>query len=89
MRSSPGRVHVLWRVTGFTQESAEALQKQLARELGTDKAATSCAQLTRLPGFFNHKYRPAPMVVAEIRRHQPGVHADRLPGARRHGGVAT
>src|SRR5690606_8900666 len=24
-----------------------------------------CAQVTRLPGFFNHKYRPAPMVVAD------------------------
>ena len=27
----------------FTKEGVEALQKQLARELGTDKAATSCA----------------------------------------------
>jgi RepB DNA-primase from phage plasmid len=65
LHSSPNRLHVLWRVTGFTRESVEALQKQLARELKTDKAATSCAQTTRLPGFFNHKYRPAPMVVAE------------------------
>ncbi|HKW00830.1 MAG TPA: DNA-primase RepB domain-containing protein [Vicinamibacterales bacterium] len=65
LRSSPNRLHVLWRVSGFSKEGVEALQKQLARELGTDKAATSCAQLTRLPGFFNHKYRPAPVVVAE------------------------
>jgi hypothetical protein len=40
------------RVTGFTRETVEALQKRLARELGTDKAGTSCAQTTRLPGFF-------------------------------------
>ena len=60
LHSSPNRLHVLWRVSGFTKEGVEALQKQLARELGTDKAATSCAQITRLPGFFNHKYRPAP-----------------------------
>jgi RepB DNA-primase from phage plasmid len=65
MHSSPNRLHVLWRVSGFTKEGVEALQKQLARELGTDKAATSCAQITRLPGFFNHKYRPAPSVTAE------------------------
>ena len=62
---SPGRLHVLWRVSGFAKEGVEALQKQLARELGTDKAATSCAQVLRLPGFFNHKYRPGPSVSAE------------------------
>lgn len=65
LHSSPNRVHVLWHVSGFTKESVEALQKRLARELGTDKAATSCAQVTRLPGFFNHKYRPGPIVTVE------------------------
>ena len=64
LHSSPNRLHVLWRVSGFTRETVETLQKQLARELKTDRAASSCAQMTRLPGFFNHKYRPAPMVVA-------------------------
>lgn len=75
IHSSPNRLHVLWRVSGFTKEGVEALQKQLAKELGTDKAATSCAQVTRLPGFFNHKYRPGPMVSAELaaaqRRYRP------------------
>jgi hypothetical protein len=65
LHSSPNRLHVLWRVTGFTRESVEALQKHLARELKTDKAATSCSQTTRLPGFFNHKYRPAPLIVVQ------------------------
>jgi hypothetical protein len=65
LHSSPNRLHVLWRVSGFTRESVEVLQKRLAPELKTDKAATSCAQVTRLPGFFNHKYRPAPMVMAQ------------------------
>jgi hypothetical protein len=65
LHSSPNRLHVLWRVSGFTKAGVEALQKQLATELGTDKAATSCAQVTRLPGFFNHKYRPAPTVTVE------------------------
>lgn len=66
IHSSPNRLHVLWRVSGFTKDGVEALQKQLAKELGTDKVATSCAQVTRLPGFVNHKYRPGPMVVAEV-----------------------
>lgn len=62
LHSSRHRVHILWRVDGFSTGQAEALQKQLARELGTDRAATSCAQLTRLPGFRNHKYASAPVV---------------------------
>lgn len=62
IHSSPNRLHILWRVSGFTKEGVETLQKRLAAELGTDKVATSCAQLTRLPGFFNHKYRPATLV---------------------------
>jgi len=65
IHTSPGRLHVLWRVSGFAKEGVETLQKQLARELGTDKAATSCAQVTRLPGFLNHKYRPGPAVTVE------------------------
>lgn len=56
LRSSPRKAHIFWRVTGFASEAAEGLQKQLARELGTDPAATACTQLTRLPGFLNHKY---------------------------------
>ena len=65
IHTSPRRLHVLWRVSGLTKEQAEALQKRLATELGTDKSATSCAQVTRMPGFFNHKYRPGPIVRVE------------------------
>lgn len=64
--SSPNRLHVLWRVSGFSKEGVEALQKHLAKDLGTDKVATSCAQVTRLPGYFNHKYRPASIVLTEF-----------------------
>jgi hypothetical protein len=32
------------------------LQKQLARELGTDAAATPVSQTTRIPSFYNRKY---------------------------------
>jgi RepB DNA-primase from phage plasmid len=63
LHSSRHRVHVFWRVTGFNIPRVEALQKQLARELKTDTAATSCSQLTRLPGLFNHKRHPAELVT--------------------------
>lgn len=75
LHSSPGRVHVLWRVAGFDAATAEGLQKQLASELGTDRAATPCTQTTRLPGFFNHKRRPSHLVTARyhdvVRRYSP------------------
>jgi hypothetical protein len=63
LHSSKHRVHVFWRVSGFDIPRVEALQKQLARELKTDTAATSCSQLTRLPGLFNHKRQPAELVT--------------------------
>ncbi|MBM2813129.1 MAG: hypothetical protein HW416_3888, partial [Chloroflexi bacterium] len=65
LHSSPNRAHVFWRVTDFTVDATETLQRQLARELQTDHAATPCTQTTRLPGFFNHKYQPAHLVTVE------------------------
>jgi hypothetical protein len=43
------------------------LQKHLARELRADPAATSCAQMSRLPGFFNQSHYLAPLVAVEYR----------------------
>ena len=68
LRSSVNRAHVFWRVTNFTTTGVEALQNQLAAEIGTDRAATSASQTTRLPGFLNHKYAPPPVVTVEYRR---------------------
>lgn len=65
LHSSPGRVHVLWRVRDIPPSRIERLQKRLARELSTDRAATSCAQTTRLPGFVNHKRQPVVRVEIE------------------------
>lgn len=81
IHTSPNRLHVLWRVSGFTKECVEALQKQLAGELGTDRAATSCAQLTRMPGFLNHKYRPGAPVSASYAAAENG-RAVRFPEPR-------
>jgi hypothetical protein len=63
LRSSPGRAHVFWRATRFSCDAVEALEKHLARRLGTDPAATACTQVTRLPGFVNHK-RATPYLVS-------------------------
>lgn len=67
LHSSPNHVHVFWRVTGFDCDSVERLQKQLARELETDPAATPVTQNTRLPGFFNHKRAQPHLVTIEYR----------------------
>lgn len=67
LHSSPNRVHVFWRAADYTIDLVERLQKQLARELKTDPAATPCSQTTRLPGFFNHKYKPAHLVTVDYR----------------------
>jgi RepB DNA-primase from phage plasmid len=65
MHTSPDHGHLLWRVRDFTVTDAERLQRHLARECGTDQAATSAAQLTRLPGFPNYKYAPPHVVRLE------------------------
>jgi hypothetical protein len=65
IHTSANRGHVLWRVAGFSVTGAEALQRHLAHELGTDRAAVACSQLTRLPGFVNHRHQPPITVWAE------------------------
>lgn len=67
LRSSPGRAHLFWRVSGFSCDAVEALEKHLARKLGTDPAATACTQVTRLPGFVNHKRKTPHLVSVEYR----------------------
>lgn len=81
LRSSKDRAHVLWRVEGLSVERAEALQKHLARELGTDVAATSAAQMTRLPGFFNHKYTPSQLVEVNYSSERGTYGSDNFPDA--------
>jgi hypothetical protein len=67
LHSSPNHIHVFWRVEGFDAAMVERLQKQLARELATDPAATPVTQNTRLPGFFNHKRAQPHLVTVEYR----------------------
>lgn len=67
LHSSPNHVHILWRVEAFDHTWVERLQRQLARELGTDPAATPVTQNTRLPGFYNHKRAQPHLVTIEYR----------------------
>ncbi len=67
LQSSPGRMHFFWRVQGFSTEGAELLQKHLARELGTDVAATSCSQTTRVAGYQNHKRERSHLITVTYR----------------------
>lgn len=77
IESSPNRFHVLWRARGFCAAYVERLQRDLAQQLGTDPAATPCSQLTRLPGYRNHKRTPSWLVTVAYGpsnvRHAPPV----------------
>ena len=53
--TSPGKHQVVWKVSGFSQDEAEALLHNLANKFGGDLAATDSTRVLRLPGFANHK----------------------------------
>jgi hypothetical protein len=67
LHTSPNRAHLFWRVSGFTVDRVEEVQKRLAGELGTDPAATASTQTTRWVGFVNHKSQPGHLVTIEYR----------------------
>jgi hypothetical protein len=67
VHTSPDRAHVLWRVRDFDPSAVEQLQKQLSTDVDGDLAATAVTQLTRLPGFWNHKYDEPYMVWVDYR----------------------
>ena len=53
--TSPGKHQVVWRVSGFSQDEAESLLRNLANKFGGDLAATDSTRVLRLPGFANPK----------------------------------
>ncbi len=53
--TSPGKHQVVWKVSGFSQDEAEALLRGLANQFGGDAAATDSTRVLRLPGFANRK----------------------------------
>ena len=77
-----GRLHFFWRVAGFSTEGAERLQKHLARELGTDPAATSCSQTTRLAGISESQADAvAPRHVRVLADPEPATLPQSFPAA--------
>ena len=65
--TSLGRWQVIWKVEGFEKTAAEELEKGLVQSTGADPSVIDVARVLRLPGFYNHKYRPAYLVTAEGR----------------------
>jgi len=53
--TSPGKHQVVWKVSGFSQDDAEALLHNLANNFDGDLAATDSTRVLRLPGFANRK----------------------------------
>src|SRR5215470_17789871 len=67
VKTSPDRWQVIWKVEGFEKTAAEELEKGLVQSTGADPCVIDIARVLRLPGFYNHKYRPAYLVTAEAR----------------------
>jgi hypothetical protein len=65
--TSPDKWQVIWKVEGFEKAAAEELEKGLERSTGADPCVVDVARVLRLPGFYNHKYRPAYLVTAQGR----------------------
>ncbi len=65
LNTSPGKYQVVWKVSGFTAEQAEAMQRAMAIAHGADRAATDVTRVLRIPGFYNQKYDPPCQVTAE------------------------
>jgi hypothetical protein len=79
--TSPDKWQVIWKVEGFEKAAAEELEKGLVRSTGADPCVVDVARVLRLPGFYNHKYRPAYLVTAQGRSDSirgPG-HFPKLP----------
>jgi RepB DNA-primase from phage plasmid len=55
LNTSPDKWQAVWKVQAFNKDQAEHLQQAFAREMDADPAATDCARVLRVPGFYNHK----------------------------------
>jgi hypothetical protein len=73
--TSPGKHQVVWKVTGFKPEEAEALLRALSDQFEGDPAATDSTRVLRLPGFANQKL-PEEFIV-QARHESNAVHNPR------------
>jgi hypothetical protein len=73
--TSPGKHQIVWRVTGFGPEEAEALLRALSNQFGGDPAATDSTRVLRLPGFANQKLTGG--FIVQARHESKAVHTHR------------
>jgi hypothetical protein len=73
--TSPGKHQVVWKVTGFNSQEAEALLRDLASQFGGDPAATDSTRVLRLPGFPNRKLSEE--FIVQTRHESNSVHLPR------------
>ncbi len=74
--TSPGRYQVLWRIEAVETSRQEALLRSLARRYGTDRAATDCNRVLRLPGFRSRKRDCEVRLVRHCANPRPARAAD-------------
>ena len=73
--TSPGKHQVVWRVSGFSQDEAESLLRNLANQFGGDSAATDSTRVLRLPGFANRKLSET--FIVQVHHESQAVHTPR------------
>lgn len=75
LHTSPGKHQVVWKVSGFSQDEAEALLRDLASRFGGDPAATDSTRVLRLPGFANRKLSGE--FIVQARHESETIHTPR------------
>ena len=73
--TSPGKHQVVWKVTEFKPEEAEALLRDLSNQFEGDPAATDSTRVLRLPGFANRKLSEE--FIVRARHESKTVHTPR------------
>jgi hypothetical protein len=89
--TSPDKHQVVWKVTGFKPEEAEALLRALSNQFEGDPAATDSTRVLRLPGFANQKLTEEFLVQAhhesnEVHTPRDFIIQEGTPGTPRHAG---
>lgn len=58
VQSSPGKVHVYWKVDGLELAAFNGVQEAIAARYGSDRSVADLPRIMRLPGFIHHKGAP-------------------------------
>jgi|SRR5579883_1267274 len=64
LNTSPGKYQIIWNVTRFERDQAEALMRSLCRHFHADPANVDISRVFRLPGLHNKKYDATFQVTA-------------------------